>query len=163
MAPCKSTQALMRSEGEDGMVAEQQMKEEEGISPQRAQRQSARNSIAESNEQLIAEATEWKPLGLEGVTYVDGDDDGYADDESGYSGDDDGEMYGDQMGGRGRSGDGSSSMWGEDGSDIVWYEVIDAGSGYPYWLHARSGVSQWEPPVWLDQIDPTSGASDVVI
>jgi hypothetical protein len=147
----------MRSGEQDQLVEEEQQRENEGISPQRAQRENARNSIAESNEQLITEAIDWKPLGLdmEGVTYVEGDDDGYADDESGYSGDDDGEMYGDNSHpGRGRGG---GSMWAEDGSDIVWYEVIDAATGYPYWLHARSGVSQWEPPVWLDQIDATSG------
>ena len=74
-----------------------------------------------------AEVSEWTPLGLEGVTYVE--DDGYADDESGYSGDDDGDGFGDHN----HSG---SSLWAEDGSDIVWYEVIDAESGFPYWLHA---------------------------
>ena len=101
------------------------------------------------------------------MTYVE--DDGYADDESGYSGDDDGDGFGDHN----HSG---SSLWAEDGSDLVWYEVIDAESGFPYWLHAvryyrvslwysgliscfvqRTGVSQWEPPLWLDQIDPASG------
>ena len=41
--------------------------------------------------------------------------------------------------------------------NIVWYEMIDAQSNHPYWLHASTGVSQWEPPEWLDQLDPESG------
>ena len=35
--------------------------------------------------------------------------------------------------------------------------MIDAQSNHPYWLHASTGVSQWEPPEWLDQLDPESG------
>eukprot|EP00935_MAST-01C_sp_MAST-1C-sp1_P002152 g2152.t1 len=111
------------------------------------------NSVEKGKDEGSAEVSEWTPLGLEGVTYVE--DDGYADDESGYSGDDDGDGFGDHN----HSG---SSLWAEDGSDIVWYEVIDAESGFPYWLHARTGVSQWEPPLWLDQIDPASEHLDVV-
>lgn len=27
-----------------------------------------------------------------------------------------------------------------------------------YYFNAASGVSQWEPPLWLDEIDPATGA-----
>lgn len=27
-----------------------------------------------------------------------------------------------------------------------------------YYFNAATGMSQWEPPLWLDEIDPTTGA-----
>lgn len=27
-----------------------------------------------------------------------------------------------------------------------------------YYFNATTGISQWEPPLWLDEIDPTTGA-----
>lgn len=31
-------------------------------------------------------------------------------------------------------------------------------TGTVYYFNAATGMSQWEPPLWLDEIDPTTGA-----
>ncbi|CAM9810650.1 unnamed protein product, partial [Ectocarpus sp. 13 AM-2016] len=38
-----------------------------------------------------------------------------------------------------------------------WHELKDE-DGSVYYFNATSGMSQWEPPMWLDEIDPTTGA-----
>ena len=35
--------------------------------------------------------------------------------------------------------------------------MVDPSSGLPYWMHAHTGVSQWEPPKWVDQMDLQTG------
>ena len=39
----------------------------------------------------------------------------------------------------------------------VWYEQFDE-NGYPYYYNPRTGESKWEPPEWIENIDPSSGA-----
>jgi hypothetical protein len=39
----------------------------------------------------------------------------------------------------------------------VWFEQLDE-SGYPYYYNQQTGESRWEPPEWVEEIDPSSGA-----
>ena len=36
-------------------------------------------------------------------------------------------------------------------------EGSEGSSGLTYYVNSVSGVSQWEPPTWLTEIDPTTG------
>jgi hypothetical protein len=46
----------------------------------------------------------------------------------------------------------------EEGIDEeLWYELHDD-EGAVYYFNSASGESQWEPPQWVDEIDPVSGA-----
>eukprot|EP00903_Cladosiphon_okamuranus_P014500 g13450.t1 len=56
-----------------------------------------------------------------------------------------------------QAGDGGG-VFGEDGDEgECWHELKDE-DGSVYYFNAASGMSQWEPPLWLDEIDPTTGA-----
>eukprot|EP00752_Nemacystus_decipiens_P007825 g6990.t1 len=55
------------------------------------------------------------------------------------------------------AGDGGG-VFGEDGEEgECWHELKDE-DGSVYYFNAVTGISQWEPPVWIDEIDPTTGA-----
>ena len=43
------------------------------------------------------------------------------------------------------------------GSVDVWYEQHDKETGYTYYYNATTGVSQWEAPEWVEEIDDQSG------
>jgi hypothetical protein len=39
----------------------------------------------------------------------------------------------------------------------VWMELVDV-SGHAYYFNEATGESQWEPPEWVEERDPASGA-----
>ncbi|CAN0079544.1 unnamed protein product [Pylaiella littoralis] len=58
----------------------------------------------------------------------------------------------------GGSGGDDRGVFGEDSEEgECWNELKDE-DGSVYYFNATSGISQWEPPLWLDEIDPTTGA-----
>ncbi|CBJ26985.1 Heat shock protein 40 like protein/ DnaJ domain containing protein [Ectocarpus siliculosus] len=58
----------------------------------------------------------------------------------------------------GGGGEGGGGVFGEAADEgECWHELKDE-DGSVYYFNATSGMSQWEPPMWLDEIDPTTGA-----
>ena len=40
---------------------------------------------------------------------------------------------------------------------LSWTSVIDTASGSTYYVNSVSGESQWDPPMWLTEVDNTTG------
>ena len=40
---------------------------------------------------------------------------------------------------------------------LSWTSVIDTVSGSTYYVNTVSGESQWDPPMWLTEVDATTG------
>merc|ERR1712100_723120 len=41
---------------------------------------------------------------------------------------------------------------------VTWQELVDPDTNHTYFINTASGESQWEPPLWVDEVDATSGA-----
>ena len=41
---------------------------------------------------------------------------------------------------------------------LSWSAAVDATTGLTYYFNSMSGESQWDPPAWLTEVDPTTGA-----
>ncbi|CAN0261524.1 unnamed protein product, partial [Phaeothamnion confervicola] len=44
------------------------------------------------------------------------------------------------------------------GEAECWYELADD-DGKTYYFNTRSGMSVWEPPEWVDEIDPETSCT----
>ena len=50
--------------------------------------------------------------------------------------------------------------WADDGGgdDEAIYELRDDETGHLFYFNCATGVSSWEAPEWVDEVDPASGA-----